>query len=167
MRIFPTILDQIIAKVRAEYDVNNKKPYYLYGQYRSIANELIEKSKNVTLRGEKYPLVLLGLDADYLETVIDKYRFQVSFNLWILSETKEEWFTSDRFTNVYETELFPIYQMVEEKIFQSTHVSSLISEVQPRIRLFPFWGSEAGQILNDPIDAIMIQFQNLVINVKC
>jgi len=165
-RIFTDVFGDIITNVRAEYDIVNTPkatPYYLFGQSLAIKNEIIEKK--IT---DRYPLIILGIDSDYIERDINRRQYEVSFNCWIVDETKKEWYTSDRFEQVYATILFPIYKLLKEKIETSEYVDDFgIQDFQPEVRLFPYWGSSNEQVLSDPLDALGIKINNLLIKNNC
>lgn len=165
-RIFADVFGDIVTNIRAEYDVVNDTkvlPYYLFGQSLAIKNEIIEK-KII----ERYPLIILGIDEDYREVDINTRQYEVSFNCWIVDETKKEWYTSDRFEQVYASILFPIYKLLKEKIQFSEYVDSFgIQGFQPQVELYPYWGSSNKQVLADPLDAIKVKINNLIIKNNC
>lgn len=163
-RIFTDVFGDIVAAVRAEYDTANAlEPYYLFGQSLAVKNELIEKRIEA-----RYPLIILGIDSDYLERDINSRQYEVSFNCWIVEETKKEWYTSDRFEQIYKTILYPIYAILKEKMEFSEYIESFgIQGFQPQVRLFPYWGSSNEQVLTDPLDAIGVKINNLLIKNNC
>jgi len=171
-RIFADVIDEAVKACYAECDEQNlTRPKYLYGQYRSIAKELVDQSGDPNIRGNKYPLILLGLDSQYKEVEIDETQYKVNCNIWILDETKEDWYTSDRFAEVFKKVLYPLYKIFMKQLFASTYVSSRRIEITPETRLFPFWGTnvagDSKAIINDPLDAMMVGLSDLIINIKC
>lgn len=161
-RIFADVFGDIVSNVRSEYDTGNVKPYYIFGNTLAIQKEIVEK----TLQS-RYPLVILGIDSDYLEVDINQRQYEVSFNCWIVDETKVEWFTSDRFEQVYKTVLFPIYTILLQKMQFSEYVESFgIQGLKPQVKLYPYWG-DTGNTLTDPLDAIGIKFNNLLLKNNC
>lgn len=176
-RIFTDVMESIVESVRIEYaklPVSNSanEPYYLYGHYQSIADELIAKSLEPDHRDSKYPLILLGFDTEYSETKINDREYQVSCNLWILEETKKEWFTTERFDNVIKPILYPLRNLLEDAIFESKYISSRLDEIQPVWDIIPYWGTQTVQgseskIINDPLDAMKCKLNNLIVDINC
>jgi len=173
--IFAEVFGGIVAKVRALYDTaNNKEPYYRYGHYQAIADELMSRDKSPAGKFEKYPLVILGIDPEYSETTVNDQQYSVSANIWIVGKTTKTMSTQDRFDQKFKGIIYPIYSLLKKEIINSKFVSSLgIQEVNPRSELFPYWGTQSvqgsqKQVLNDPLDALKFKVNDLLINiVKC
>jgi hypothetical protein len=176
-RIFVDVMESIVESVRIEYaklPVSNDadEPYYLYGHYQSIADELIKKSLVPATRGKKYPLILLGIDPEYRETKINDMQYEVSCNLWIIEETKQAWFTTERFDNVFKPILYPLRNLLEKAIFESKYVSSRLVDIKPDWDIIPYWGTQTvqgsdSQIIDDPLDAMKCKLNNLIVNINC
>lgn len=163
-RIFADVFGDIVANVRAEYDtVNNLKPYYIFGHTMAVQKELLDKTIQ-----NRYPLIILGIDNEYQEIEINDIQYEVTFNCWIVDETKMEWYTSDRFEQVFKTVLFPIYEILLEKIQYSGYYDGFgIQGLKPQIKLYPYWGNTTEKVLADPLDAIGIKFNNLLLKNNC
>jgi hypothetical protein len=162
-RIFTDVFGDIVTDVRTDFDTVNTpkvKPYYIFGHTLAIQKELLEKTIQ-----SRYPLVILGIDSEYQETDLSDNQYEVSFNCWIVDETKKEWLTSDRFEQVYKTVLFPIYELIKEKMLYSGYFGNFgIQDLKPQVRLYPYWGNSSNEsVLTDPLDAICVKFNNLII----
>ena len=177
-RIFVDVMESIVESVRVEYaklPVSNDadEPYYLYGHYQSIADELIEKSLVPATRDKKYPLILLGIDSEYSETDINWQQYKVNCNLWIIYETKTWWATSQRYDNVFKTVLYPLYKLMIQEIFNSNYINNEVHDVLPVLEPIPYWGTQTVQgsdkkIINDPLDAIKFKLNGLLVNkIQC
>lgn len=165
-------IGDIVEAVRMVWDPHQKAPYYLYGHYQSIADELIVKSKEPTHKDQKYPLILLGIDPDYSEREINANQIEVDCNVYILDETRKDWFTSERFDNVFKTVLYPIKELFLENLFESDLVHSRRDEVSIQTKPIPYWGTQTVQgsdneIVSDPLDALLISMRDLVFNKIC
>lgn len=171
--LFVDALGYIVDEVRKEWDqVELILPQYLYGHYRAIAEELIKQSTDPNKRDIKYPLIILGIDNEYSETEINDFQYSVNANIWIVGETKKEWFTSERYDYVFKTVLYPIYEILKKKIFDATFVSSILSDIAPVVRPVPYWGVETAQgsetqYVADPLDALTFKLDGLIINKNC
>lgn len=172
-RIFVDVFGDIVAGVRAQYDeANNKEPYYMYGHYRAIVNELLLKDGDDELKFEKYPLVILGIDPEYSETDINVSQYEVSANIYIVDYTQKDWLTQNRFDEKFKTILYPLYKMLLDSIIDSKYISSLgIQDFTPKVEPIPYWGTQTkqgseAQIVNDPLDALKFKVNNLIVNIN-
>lgn len=171
-RIFTDVFGTIITKVKTKWiDLENNpdsiKPVYLFGHYQAIADELAEMATSDDFSDKRLPLVILGIDPDYEENELGDGLYSVSCNVWIVEETKKEFYTSDRFELVYKTVLYPILELIKKEIVDSPMFGAQgVQELGIKTTLHPYWGTESTmrskeQYINDPLDAIRIKFSGL------
>lgn len=161
------IFDDIITNVRAKYDtILNKEPYYLFGHPLEIINVLSEKTKNDTLKFEKFPLVALFQDFDESKEVPGQVS-SANLRLVICTDTKPEYSSVERYTNSFKTVLYPIYELLIDELRVNKFIKSHSFSYTKTDRLY--WGKQGlygndGNIFNDFIDAIEITNLNLSFN---
>ena len=175
-RIFSNILADVVNRINADATISEitggRNVAFLYGHYQSIADELIIKGLNVNTRDEKYPLILLGIDNEYIESDINDRQYTISANIWIVDETKKEWLTSERYENVFTSIIYPIYELFTKYLFSHSSISSYIKDVKPTVLPIPYWGTQTvqgsdKQIVNDPLDALKVKLTNIIVNKSC
>lgn len=135
-----------------------KAPYYMYDSRLKIARGLLEKSKDMTLKFQKYPLIALRLPVDQqVVNGVINYRL----NIGIFSYTRKEYNTQQRYNNVFKPILFPLYKMFFEKLKESGLFMwpgfQELPDHRPVER--PLWGTEGAEknekyIFDDPLDCI-------------
>ena len=128
-------------------------PYYYYGHPLEIVNTLMEKDASDIWKLKKYPAIFLFHD---FEETRDKYKSETELRIIIVTDTRPEWKAADRYSNVFEPILLPIY---ERFIHELSKASGVRFQGEHKIKLFPFWGSEAtgANVANDYADAIEIK----------
>lgn len=145
---------------RFTIDGGGMPPYYMYGHKLVIAKELLEKDSDRVEKFRKYPLVALRLDsaADIYNGII-----HYNLNLGFFHETKEEYSAKERFDLVINDILMQMYSNFFQAIKDSGKFFWEGSQDYPQHTKIdrPFWGVEqengnAGNIFNDPLDAIEI-----------
>lgn len=175
-RIFSDILQNVVTKLNTDTAliaaIGARPIQFLYGHYRSIADELIVKGLELETRDQKYPLIILGIDNEYLEQDINDQQYTINANIWIVEETKREWFTSERYDAVFKVVLYPIYEAFKRELCINKSVSSRMRDVSFQVVPIPYWGTQAIQgsdskIVNDPLDALKIKFSGLTLNKGC
>ena len=167
MSAFVDIFGDIVAAVRAEYDVaNGKRPFYLHGHIIEIVGILAEKDQSETYKYDKYPLIVLVQD---FEEVNDKGSNSVKgLTIIIMTETDPNYTAKNRYDNTFPDTLQPLYESLIDKIEISKDVGSddLYSHSKwDRL----YYGSE-DQLLNignDALDAIVIQNLDLSVFNLC
>jgi len=169
------IFKDVTDAVRLVYDPvvtgppasGGKKPYYLYGHPLEIVNILSEKSSNNTLKFEKFPLIVLF--QDFPETITLAGR-DVSLNLAIITDTRQDYYAADRYTNTFKTILYPLWDLLIEYMKRNSNIDQVTFDYQKTDRLF--WGKHGlygndGNIFNDFVDAIEIENLKLHIKEQC
>lgn len=158
------ITEDIGLVVQAMNDANSslegwREVHYLHGHRLEISNRLDNMNKNPEKKYDKYPLIALNEQASK-----PKRRGSVtdwSLNIAILAETKTEYYSPDRDTNVFKPTLYPIYEMFLKYLRDSgLFFWSGRQEVplhEPLERKFYGITSKEGNIkhiFNDTLDAI-------------
>lgn len=144
----------------------SKAPYFMDGHLLEISNRLAQKDQSTgILKWQKYPLVVLIQDFDYDENRIS--RANVSLNIVIVNETKEDYNTQERRDNNFTPILDPIYNNLMNAIDKSI-VFSFTDDGWTTTRRY-YWGSSLTDAnpFNDKLDAIEINNLNLSIPKNC
>jgi hypothetical protein len=148
---FPNIVDLIGITVAQCREVGQDAPYYYFGHPLEIVNTLMEKDKNSVWKLKKYPAIFLFHD---FEETRDKFISETELRIIIVTETRPEWKAADRYTNVFVPTLIPIY---DKLIHELSHTANLTFSSEHKMKIYPFWGSEANaNVANDCADAIVI-----------
>lgn len=141
--------------------------YYEHGHRMEIINILSQKSANVNLKFEKYPLI--ALFQDFKEEVTLSGR-DVSLNIAIITDTRPEWMASERQVETFDKVLYPLWDLFFKYLQRSVHVDQNGFTYDKYDRMY--WGKQAADgtesnIFNDTIDAIEIENLKLHIVEKC
>jgi hypothetical protein len=132
-----------------------------------IINILSQKSANVNLKFEKYPLI--ALFQDFKEEVTLSGR-DVSLNLAIITDTRPEWMASERQIETFDKVLYPLWDLFFKYLKRSPYIDQLEFVYDKTDRMY--WGKQAADgtesnLFNDTIDAIEIENLKLHIVEKC
>jgi len=148
---FPNIVDLVGNAVAQCRETGSEAPYYYYGHPLEIVNTLMERDKNSNYKLKKYPAIFLFHN---FEEMRDKYESEVELNIVIVTDTKAHWKASERYTNVFVPKLIPLY---DRFINELSNTSGLTFSGEHKMKIYPFWGSEANaNVANDCADAIVI-----------
>lgn len=174
MEVINVVVDQfqsVVESMRGTFDASFDKtfgsdaPYFMFGHRLVIANDLNRKGKTVEYKYKKFPVVALIMDTD---SPFKRGMFYHNLRVVIMTGTKQEYTTRQRYDLVFKPTLFPIYNRLLEALADSpnfTWPGSEFPEHVPTER--PFWGTPVLEknekyIFDDPVDAIEIT--NLKIN---
>lgn len=133
-------------------------PYFLYGHRLEIANRLMEKDTDDKFKYQKYPLIALKLP--FTQGKQRDRLINLSLNVAIMDFTDLNYNSEDRYLNVIEPILEPIYNKFIVALVNSYLFNVIGTPEHNRIdRLF--WGIENKEgniksIFTDPLDAIEI-----------
>jgi hypothetical protein len=171
-KYFVDVFGDIVSAVRAEYDeANNLEPYYMYGHPREIANRLSLKDKSQVQKFQKYPLIVLL--QDFQESHGDtnyNYDYTLPITALIVTKTRPTYTSEERYENTFKPILYPIYELLIEKINISEDIiTQSIETIEYTKTDRLFWGaastySNEGLIFNDNLDAIELNFTGLQIS---
>jgi hypothetical protein len=96
MTPIPEIISDIVVQVRTE--LGTEAPYYEYGRLPYIANQVDDKTKNITNVGKIFPLIaLLG---DIKETVKEGSR-TATITVIFFAETKHDYSNTQRYSTTF------------------------------------------------------------------
>lgn len=164
MNVITDDINKVVQLVRAKY--TDGSPYYEFGHRLEIANLLLKKDTNSTKKYEKYPLIALRLPT--AETIADEMAGQ-GLNIVIVTLTKKDYTTAQRYEKVFKPILYPLYYRFFDALRASGKFTWKEYGKMPQHTKTdkPFWGvtgneGNAKYIFNDPLDAIEIT--NLKIN---
>jgi hypothetical protein len=155
------IVDDIVSKVRLEYDVENEKPYYLHGHPLEIINTLQEYTNIASLKLKKFPLIALFEDIDASEKE-GLFLTKAKLNVVIITDTLPSYKADERYTNSFDTVLTPLYELFIKYCINSRVLFTPNRKIQHNRVNHLYWGKNGlygneGNIFNDYIDAIEIK----------
>ena len=156
---FPDVFKAVVDQVRLEYDrSNNLLPNFMFGSY----SDLVEKCKiSDNNQVDKYPLVWLVWDnIDDTQKWIDPYIYSVSAHVFILTSTDQDDNTEQKFDNVFEPILYPLFYCLVEYLKYAPNVEFQAGYEYP-VTEHPFWSQGSGSF--DFLSALEINFQKLTI----
>lgn len=146
------------------------EPFFMYGHRREISNRLLMKDKDKVYKYQKYPLIALRLPIE--ENILYDSIHEVGLNIAFLAFTDKNYRAPERYANVIQPVLQPLYEDFMQKLQESSEIMNIGGiEHQKTDRLF--YGVEALEgneryIFNDPLDGIELQDLNLkLIENKC
>lgn len=134
-------------------------PYFMFGHRIEIANALMRKEKDKVQKLAKYPLIALRLP---IEEEVDDDVVTYRLNIAILDFTDKRYNAQQRYDNVIEPILYPLY----EKFMNALPVGGFFWESghwPPHTKTDKlFYGTQGAEgneayIFNDPLDAIEIE----------
>jgi len=160
-----SMFDQIVANVRAKYDlVSNEKPYYMHGHPVEIANRLSQKDDSSIHKYKKYPVICLMQDFDEDN---DKGQVSASLNIVIFTETKPNYDADERYNDTFKNVLYPLYDLFISEVKKSGYIDLLPDNISWKKTDRLFWGRNDSGVMNDFIDAIEIQDLKLTFHKTC
>lgn len=147
-------------------------PFYDFGHRQEIANKLTGKdSEDAPFKYQKYPLIALRLDT---EEENSNGMINFNLNIAIVTSTKPEYSSNDRYTKIFKPVLYPLYEQFMEKLMDSGLFSWAGSQVMPEHTKVDrlYWGKAGDEgneanIFNDHLDAIEILNLKLSQPIKC
>jgi len=131
---------------------------YHYGHLQEIRNTFKIATQS-TLKKEQFPAIILV--QDFQETVLDRdYQREANLRLFILTDSKQSFTASDRYTYTFK----PILYEIETRLFSALEDNKYIHGFEGYTRYDRlYWGrtgnedGTATNIFNDFIDAIEIE----------
>lgn len=169
-KLFPYIVMDVLAEVRAKYDlVNNLKPYYEFGTYMELVKKIGIKDQ---IDGEKYPLVWLVWEAgESQQRWNNSHSYTVNPRFFICNFTSMDYSSVERYDANFVQVLHPINELLKYYLQYNNFVSG-IGEIKFTLAEHLLWGESLGfqknkNVLFDTLDAIEIKFENLEINKRC
>ena len=167
-RYFVDVFGEVVSDVRSVYDPSGlEKPYYMYGHPREIGNLLTLKDQSSVNKFKRFPLVAFIQDFAESHGSDNRYEYELSFSVLIVTSTKRDYKSEERYTNTFKPVLYPIYELLKTKMVQNQNI--LVQDVDyldhrkiDRV----YWGVEGtygsdGLIFNDHLDAIELFFNNI------
>lgn len=168
--IFRSVFDIVKVNVKNNIDVDI---YYDYGTIDEIVGRLTEKDRNFNNKTKKYPLVWFLIDG-FLEFEVNNPATSSdtlkNLTIVICKETKAEFTSAERYNNNIVPILRPIYEELMKQLKQTSFFSS--KDYSHKMYENIYWGKNglfgvSGNVLNDRVDAILIENLDLFINDKC
>jgi len=149
---FPNVVDLVSNVVASCREVGQDAPYYYYGHPLEIVNTLMEKDSSDIWKLKKYPAIFLFHD---FEETRDKFTSEAELRIIIVTDTRPEWKAADRYANVFVPTLIPLY---DRFILELGKAANMTFSGEHKVKLYPYWGSEAtgANVANDYADAIEI-----------
>jgi hypothetical protein len=170
MKPIPKIIGGIVDAVRTDYDpVNGLAPYYMHGHPMEIVNILSQKTKNETLKFQKYPLIALFQDFD--ESITGQRR-DATLNIVICTETSPQFEATERYENTFKPVLNPLFDFFWKHLKRSYYLNVLPDSITFEKTDRVYWGRQGlygseGNIFDDHIDAIEISNLSLSLITGC
>lgn len=156
--VITDIIGQIVTSVQTAY---GKPVYYSHSHPLELVDTLLEKDQSDVWKLKKYPVIYLYEDITEHQT---PWTTTAKLHLLILTETKPEYKSEERDTNIFAPVLEPIFEELIKQLTASTKILTDTLEYDKTKR--KFWGSNTGaNVANDFVDAIEIENLNLEFSV--
>lgn len=166
--IFVDVFEEIVDAVRAEYDpTNDLEPYYMPGHPREIANRLNLKDRDSVEKFQKWPLIYLLTDIKQSHGEFKNVLYELdSITVYIINPTNKNYTTPERIENVFKPILYPIYNILLDKINESRAIAKNSVDINHDHYDRYGWGNETvygseGLIFNQYLDAMELVFNNM------
>jgi hypothetical protein len=158
MRPIVSIIEDVVAKVRAKYDAEGEKPYYMHGHPQEIVRILSEKTASGQFKFKKFPAIILVQDFD--ETTAGE-GIEADLNILIIEETKPEFEASERYTNSFLPVLYPLFDLFLDEYKKMPGIDLSPANISYTKTDRVYWGrsglyGNSANIANDFIDAIEV-----------
>jgi len=141
----------------------SQAPYYEHGHILEIANTLLQKNDDGTLKEQKYPLVILARDFKQGAGNTNQMHSNPTVNVFIVALTEPTLKAAERKATTFALVLLPLYHKLLYEIhysrkFRTTDWTEIPHTMYERY----YWGKEGvnsntKEILGDWLDAIEIQ----------
>jgi hypothetical protein len=138
---------------------------YHYGHLLEIKNIFQQATAKASLKLEQFPAIVLVQDFPEV-TDRKKHLREATLRVIILTDSKQSYIASDRYTYIFEPKLYPLEDLFFKCLERSNEISGYDQGFTRWDRLF--WGRTQGEgtasnIFNDYIDAI--ELENLKIKI--
>lgn len=157
---------EVVKTLRGSFDdtfdqtFGSDAPYFMHGHRLVIANDLKAKDKTVEYKYKKYPVIVLIQD---FEPAFRRGMYFHNLQIVIMTKTKAEYTTKQRYDLVFKPTLLPIYNRLLEALNDSPAFTWPDSEFPEHVPIErPFWGTPVLEknekyIFDDPVDAVEIK----------
>lgn len=140
------------------------KPYFMHEKEIKAFQILTEKTKQDTFKYQKYPLVLLYHPFTRRDSNFGAY--ECDFRLAIINYTNQNWYSDDRYENNFDAVLNPILDDIIDGMCENNNIA--VANKRKIEREFVDSLYISGNPLPDELDAIVVDFKNIVIvNDRC
>lgn len=159
--IFKTFVDAVRDDYTPLSGFDSDAPFYMYGHPIEIVNTLKQKNKNGTFKFKKYPLIALFQDFDEVKGENMAIDSRVSLRVVIAVNTSPKYVSSERYANTFKPVLYPLYNLLMEKIAKSPY-TQLAEGIVPHTKTDRvYWGKTGingneANVFDDYLDAIEI-----------
>ena len=157
-------IEDVLADIVSNITYGGSAVFFDYGNYIELANKLSLKNRN----NQKYPLFALIQDVTETETSEDGVYKIYDFNMIIAYNTRQDYTTQERLTNIFKPILQPLYRDLIEEIKSSNYFVIDREFIDHTKTNRYFLGSETPNQnrLNDYVDVIEINFRNMKLNTE-
>jgi hypothetical protein len=140
-----------------------------HGHLLEIKNIFQQATQKATLKLEQFPAIVCVQDFPE-KTDRKKHERIATVRILILTDSKQQYTASERYTNTFEPKLYPLEDLFLKKLESSKEIGGYEQDFTRYDRLF--WGRATGEgtasnIFNDFIDAIELENLNLKILNTC
>lgn len=148
-----------------QLDSNIQRINYQHGHPLEIIETLIQDTQSKTGRYAKYPLVFLVEDIEESRGgSVSNYRYaELDLTLYLIQQSKKEYKAAERYANVFEPYLLPMYASFLNNLAFSPHFEIPdVNAIEHKKINRLYWGREElggnrANMLSDFVDAIEIK----------
>lgn len=164
------IIGLVVQDMRDDGIYEGDQPYYMYGHRMEIAQRLREKDNDRVYKYQKYPLIALRLPTSC--NVNGNIRTFTNLNIAFIDFTQKNYNSIERFENVINPILEPMYMHFLEKCRDSSWIEEIDYPTHTKSDKL-FYGIEGAEgnesyIFDDPLDAIeLTNLQITIIDKTC
>jgi len=150
-----TIFSELVANISTV----EQPVYFMYEKEQKAFQILTADSNSAEYKNKKYPLVLMIAPVKEKDSKNGDY--DVDFTLAIVTNTRPEYTSTQRYTNNYDAILTPIYDQLIDQICQCVNIwQSNPRKIKPD-KLDNLFIDGKKIIMPDNLDAIIVEFKDI------
>lgn len=165
-RYCPEVFGSVITRVQSLYDLTDQeKPYYEFGTYAELLQEL--KKKDIS-KEDKFPFVwLIWGEGENVERWEIGGKYSAPLHFFICQKTEKDYNSEDRMANVFKTVLYPLLDLILSAMQDSGSYDMLQLQQYDKTDHYLLSGSGNTNLLGSFVDAIEIKFNQLTHLINC
>lgn len=165
---FKNIIAYLVSKVRDSYDTGNVKtfPRFLYGTQKDISDQLLQMDEAGIV---EFPAIFLMTPYKEYSAGSD-YQYQADFILFIVASTDENFSNDEKYDNVINPVITPIYELLLEAMeFEEGVEIRDIDNQAPESYTHLDWGKKGvygydGWLTDNYVDAMQLNFKAIKVD---
>ena len=144
-----------ISSICKDIGVNFK-----FASITESANALSGELRVPYLADKVYPALIVSILVDEDSDNDQRHKFKFKLKGWLVTMTDQNYTTDERLTKVYQTELYPLFDALKNKLQKSINIISYYGFKKIKSKNI-YYRKENGTQLNEAVDAIEFEIDDL------